>query len=246
MRAPIRFRQPGRAATVLGVVLAAACSGSTSLADRAVTQVRIDLSALEERTVASRQESGVSVVDQVSLIVDAVDGTRLEDVRQVGAGESEVTFDVTVPQGLTSFEASVFSNNGTPIFFGAADQEITGDQAVIIDVEPIDAVLAAFPDSLELRPDTADVSPCFGQPCGEVVVMNPGSEDLTWRVEGTSPPIDSCEQIPSPCFVPADSTLSPGGTHTVRFTLFEVPPGELVTVRFGSQVGEVDVKVLVP
>lgn len=172
----------------------------------------------------------VSVLDTARLTITS-DGQQETMTRLFGAGDSEVTFDVSLQSGPATFGLDVISNNGTRLYRGEAGTTISGSGfAVTITPQPDTAVMVVYPahpilDTATTGPNDPPLRRLFG---ATLNVRNPGSAELTWRVDSlASLPAGSIGimcQIPSEDFRNCLRNVTwPATRDAVIFVTFVMP-----------------------
>lgn len=222
------------------IAAAGACDSGPVGPEEASLAIRLDLSALQTASIGGRQVTAVTPVEQAVLTVMSGSETRGPFSVALAPGQLEAAFRVKIPKGPTDFRAEVFSNNQTRIYAKDERIEILGDGAPVrIVVDPVDAILAVFPDAIDLNDQ--------GQ--RQFMVKNAGVRDLMWGVESQTPSsLQECggppPAAPLPClvFAPSASQLGPGATDAVL--VGSRPTTATFGVRITSNVGHVDIGVV--
>ena len=161
------------------------CESATEGSDTRRSEIRLDFGEILRPSTSAQQGIAVSVIDEVTLTVEEEDGSSRTFSETLAPGESEVVFVVQVDAGLVNFSADVLSNNGTLLYTGSAEEEISEDGfEAVITVEPVAPVMVVFPDSIELDPSES----------GSVDIRNRGIGTLAWQV-GDISPANTCRII---------------------------------------------------
>jgi hypothetical protein len=219
--------------------VAPGCGGSpTGDGETRHSVVALDVSALRRMTVQGQQLHVGSVASQIGLsILESNDAQQAFD-RALTPTDSVVTFPVTVEEGTTRFTAEVRSDNGTLLYTGERTADIQEDGFVVtITLDAQSPVLVVVPDSIFV--DTATN--------GRFLVRNRGVGTLTrWAIDSVRSPQASCTL--QNCFEFDDTTgvqLGAGQEDTVTVRPLEsVGRNQVYTVRFNSEVGTVNVRVI--
>jgi hypothetical protein len=219
----------------LASVLSTSCQKDTlGPDDRARSSIVFDLAALKRATVSGQQGDGISILDVLELTVEPEGDESQQFTERIQAGDSQVVFDIEVKKGSVRFAARIFSNNGTEIYAGSRTMEVTEDGFVVeIPLQPVDAVLFVAPDSIVARP----------RPRQTILIENKGSRDLSWQIEEIVP-LDNACRISCVVFLPNSGEVPPGKSTQVQVIPGQANFGNNFRVRIGSNVGYVDIKVL--
>lgn len=219
---------------VLSVLASAACSSGIS---DAPSRSRVALSF-----ASVLGGDFVSVLDTAHLSISAGGKTQAH-TKVFGSGDSEVSFDVTVPSGEATFDFDIRSTNGAVLYQGRTTSTIDADDFVVtLTTEASNAVLVVAParasyvltDNLQIRTFSATLR-----------IKNPGAANLTWRVDSL---VTKPTQVTMFCTDFNDNdcrtnqTRAPGPELTIGVG-FSMPSGfpftPPATLRFISSVGNV-------
>jgi hypothetical protein len=211
---------------------ASACTGSVDPDNRARSG-SVGLSRAVTEVGAAITGSFRSVVDSVALSITAGGAVRSIG-RRIAPGEVSASLPITLPAGVATIGAQIWSNNATLLY--------TGDTSAIIDNDgfSIDVPLTALTPVLVVFPDTLKVdSVSDGIRFGSLRVRNSGNGILSWGVTrdtagtGAICGNQACSTFPTagrlsagqeglvtfamPALTPAGAPF-PAGTFTYRFT----------------------------
>lgn len=186
----MRLNRMGSSTAFLALCTAGATACGLGLTDSGGRHSRVVLSV---RSLLGEVLGGdfVSVADTARLTI--VSGDTQQTLTQLlGQGDDETTFDVTVDAGPATFSIGVISSNGSPLYQGQTNTTIEGDGfTVAITPQAINAVMVVTPR----RPPFTIQDIQFGngfvrQFTATLLVRNPGSSSLNWRVDSlvTLPP----------------------------------------------------------
>ena len=223
---------------IFGLVFgAAACAGSVA-PDNGALVGSVTLSRAASDVGAPITGSFRSVVDTVALTI-TVGGSLQSIGHRFAPGEASASLPVTLPAGVATFSAQVWSNNSTLLF--------TGDTTATIDHDgfSVDLPLAALTPVLVVFPDTAKLDSIRnGVRFASLRVRNSGNSILSWGVTRDTTGTGSlcgCNTLPSA------GRLSAGRDTTVVFTMLSLTtagasfPAGTFTYRFTSTQGTVAV-----
>ena len=227
-----------RAAILTLLGLTAAC-GAVTESVRSHHIVSINFSSTGAGAVF--QSPYVSVVDTVILTATARStGQSLTRRARLARRDSIASFTLPLEAGDWGLEASVVSNSGVQLYFGAthvavADSDVSAD----LFVSPVAPVLLVAPDSARSVLPTDGVGPA------SAYVFNRGLNILDWSIPDTVPPDSRTQCGAAGCVSvsPAGGRLGPRDSVALYFTSqsasFKLP----ITFIVKSSVGSVPLVV---
>lgn len=219
-----------RAATLVALAPAAllACSEIVHTGDPVRTTVGIDVSAL--RTSADGRSSAANVLQLVRLTATP-DAGAPRTWSMDASDETTITFDVTVPAGNVQFVAEGLSNSGAMLYRGSTAEQIRSSGFMVaIDLQAVNAVLVATPDTIDLR----------NSPFVEMTIRNAGALPLDWSIT------TDCDNDVCVIADPAAGRLGPAAQRLVIVRGFSRTGQRTVPLRIASNVGTIEIPVIVP
>lgn len=200
----------------------------------------IAIPGAEQEPDQSRPSATISVVESLNLMIQPREGQKQMFSRDLTQRDSVIIFEeVEVETGLTVFSSEILSNNGTQIYFGSDTLEVNEDGFEIqIQLNAVDAVLAVTPDTLIMNYTSTDSINGYIEDTFRI--LNKGVKTLDWRVKGSS--LQDWQEFLE--FVPNEDKIIPPNFNSVEIFFYRAEETEF-NVTIGSQVGDVELKVLV-
>jgi hypothetical protein len=183
-------------------LLAAACDATTGEDPSRRVRGTMRLALVPPATAAS-----VSVwnLARVRLLAGPSGGAPVQDlITGVDPGNTEASFDVTVPVGLTRFRAEVLSNRDTVLLDGETTTQVASDGF------KVEVRVAARRPVLLVTVDTSVVSAVT-----TLVVSNPGAGVLSWRIDPTASAVVTACNGPCATIEPQSGSVPAGRSITV-------------------------------
>lgn len=136
------------------------------------TRVVFDASALFG---TSHAQDGITTVVELAELTVVTAGSDVQSQQDsLGPDQPQVSFNVVVPPGPTTFQGRVLSNNGTTLFEGLQELVVENDGfQVDLELQPVAPVLVVTPDTVEVTTEPDQV----------FLVENRGVRDLAWSAD---------------------------------------------------------------
>jgi hypothetical protein len=222
------MRRPAALLAFVAAATSVTCSDVLETGEPVRTTIGIDLSAL--RTSPHGRLRTATVLEEVRLMATPEDGQPRTWAADA-AEQTVLTFDVVVPAGNVDFVAEVTSNNGATLYRGATSATIRASGfSVAVDLQAVNAVMIVVPDTIDVRRTSL----------AQLLIRNAGTLPLSWAIAA---PCDNnvCVRVD-----PATGRITPGGQLLVTVQGFSRAGERIVPLQVTSNVGTVDVTVIVP
>lgn len=222
---------------LLGALLVLLCACNRLITDvlpDGKQQVQIDLRSVKSSTSGHARIGAASVLDSITLAITAGNDRSLFG-KKLNQSDSVVTFAVNVKKGLTAFNASILSTNGTLLYAGEVEKHMESESDFPIDIllSPQNAIMTISPDSTVI-----DLS----QNMATLQIANRGNQPLEWWISEADivSVTDTCRRF---CLVFVDTlgSVKPGESVDLTVMPEAASFGEGFDVRIRSNVGHADV-----
>lgn len=218
----------GRLLLAASLVVSAGCDGPVRAPARVTSHLAFDLSSI---LAPGGNFQTVTILAQASLTTTPAGSAPTTQTLPVGPEAALPSFSVTVPLGSVTFQGSVLSNNGTPLYQGQRSVEITSDGfQEVVPLTPMAPVMVVQPDELSVR---------LGAPAA-FAVENRGQGTLEYAIESiTGPGIcdGPCIQLDAETFSVSEEESQP------LFVTANTTQEQSYAVRLASAQGTVEVRV---